>query len=130
MRAAAATLARLSHSRTTAAYNNLGDALLGLGDLAGAHAAASEGRTWGVRLGQKSMSDLLAGNLAHMAYLRGDWRQAEHFATSLRSSGRINVLAAERNVQRIALARGEAASRAVAEALIDDGVELPADELL
>ena len=130
MRAAAETLARRSQSRTANAYNNLGDALLGLGDLAGAHAATSEGRTWGVRLGQTSNSELYAGNLAHMAYLRGDWRQAERLATSLRSTSPLDELPLQRNVQRIALARCEAVSHAVAEALIDYGVESRDDELL
>jgi hypothetical protein len=130
MRAAAGTLARRAHSRTAGAYNNLGDLLLGLGDLAGAHAATLEGRTWVVRLGQTGDSDVLAGNLAHMAYLRGDWRESERHATSLRGSGPINRLVAERNLQRIALARGEAVSQAVAEALIDYGVESRDDELL
>jgi hypothetical protein len=56
-----------------------------------------------------------------------------HLGTHLadqRPSGPINVLAAERNMRRVALARGEAVSRIVAEALIDHGVEMRDDEIL
>src|SRR5215217_8720657 len=77
MEMAAEALARRSHFRTSVAYNNLGDTMIGLGDLSGAYAAASKGATWGERVGRKSTVVIFTANLARLAYLRGDWREAE-----------------------------------------------------
>lgn len=131
MEMAAEALARRSHFRTSVAYNNLGDTMLGLGDLSGAYAASSKGATWAERVGRKSAVVVFAANLARLAYVRGDWREAGRQIASVRSThrrGELHIAVVDR---RIALARGERdRGGAVAAEAVAEGAAGTDDEFL
>jgi hypothetical protein len=70
---AAAILARLSHPRTTVAYNNLAEYHARVGRLALAHEAREAQREWAARVGDAQVIGYADAALAEECYPAGEW---------------------------------------------------------
>ena len=77
IREAADTLARHSYHSVPAAYGNLGDVTLGIGDMPGARDALETAHRWASRLANADYIAYITREQAYHAYHFGDWAFTE-----------------------------------------------------
>jgi class 3 adenylate cyclase len=108
MRAAAATLDEQNPQRASMAFHNLGETLIGLGDLVGAAEAHRDAARASKRFGNAYDVGSDEAVLAADAYSAGNWTLAFEVSTRLVEHPAAYVVAEARWVRgRIALARGD-----------------------
>ncbi len=110
MREAIDVLARRGHPDTTKGHHNLAEALLGLGDLAGAGDARAEAAVWAERFADAVIIATVNAGRAEAAYHSGDWPAALAWSTSLAGgANRWVATYAQWTRGRVVLAQGDLA---------------------